>query len=47
MKEPIEQWKIFIKEWHSNPENKIAEMEWKVWKPGFYDFMNWLAERDK
>lgn len=50
MKEIIELWDEFFIEWNNDPKRKVKSLEdgrEMVWKPEFYDFMQWLSEKIK
>ncbi len=45
MKEIIKKWRQFMEEWKKRPEKYIEiEGERRMYKPDFFDFMEWLSK---
>lgn len=46
MKKFVLEWQQFMKEWGTNPQNWIKKNKNQIFKPQFYDFMDWLSKQN-
>ena len=44
MKELTDAWAVFWEEWKADESHQIPSYG-GIWKPSFFDFMNWINKR--